>query len=125
MKGSLACAVAMAGGMIVTGTVMASSLVLPTAQSLAGQWQVADAEQQCQIVFSASEQSETNGYQLVDQQGCLKKVLAAEVVGWRPAPDGIALLQADGSTLVFFSRDGDIYRNQLGAADGLTLKALA
>ncbi|CAI1081802.1 MULTISPECIES: AprI/Inh family metalloprotease inhibitor [Serratia] len=125
MKGSLACAVAMAGGMIVTGTVMASSLILPTAQSLAGQWQVADAEQQCQIVFSASEQSETNGYQLVDQQGCLKKVLAAEVVGWRPAPDGIALLQADGSTLVFFSRDGDIYRNQLGAADGLTLKALA
>jgi hypothetical protein len=125
MKGSLACAIAMAGGMIVTGTVMASSLILPTAQSLAGQWQVADAEQQCQIVFSASEQSETNGYQLVDQQGCLKKVLAAEVVGWRPAPDGIALLQADGSTLVFFSRDGDIYRNQLGAADGLTLKALA
>jgi hypothetical protein len=125
MKGSLACAVAMAGGMIVTGTVMASSLILPTAQSLAGQWQVADAEQQCQIVFSASEQSETNGYQLVDQQGCLKKVLAAEVVGWRPAPDGIALLQADGSTLVFFSRDGGIYRNQLGAADGLTLKALA
>lgn len=125
MKGSLACTVAMAGGMIVTGTVMASSLILPTAQSLAGQWQVADAEQQCQIVFSASEQSETNGYQLVDQQGCLKKVLAAEVVGWRPAPDGIALLQADGSTLVFFSRDGDIYRNQLGAADGLTLKALA
>ncbi|KFB87505.1 alkaline proteinase inhibitor [Serratia grimesii] len=125
MKGSLACAVAMAGGMIVTGTVMASSLILPTAQSLAGQWQVADAEQQCQIVFSASEQSETNGYQLVDQQGCLEKVLAAEVVGWRPAPDGIALLQADGSTLVFLSRDGGIYRNQLGAADGLTLKALA
>lgn len=125
MKGSVACAAAMAGGMIVTGTVMASSLILPTAQSLAGQWQVADAEHQCQIAFLASEQSETNGYQLVDRQGCLKKVLTAEVVGWRPAPDGIALLQADGSTLVFFSRDGDIYRNQLGADDGLTLKALA
>ncbi|MFS7180055.1 alkaline proteinase inhibitor, partial [Serratia proteamaculans] len=27
-------------------------------------------------------------------------------------------------TLAFFSRDGDIYRNQLGADDGLTLKAL-
>jgi hypothetical protein len=47
------------------------------------------------------------------------------VVGWRPAPDGIALLQADGSTLAFFSRDGESYRNQLGADDGLTLKALA
>ncbi|SMP75670.1 Protease inhibitor Inh [Serratia sp. CC22-02] len=44
---------------------------------------------------------------------------------WRPAPDGIALLRADGSTLAFFSRDGDLYRNQLGADDALTLKALA
>nr|WP_256346329.1 AprI/Inh family metalloprotease inhibitor [Serratia liquefaciens] len=103
---------------------MASSLVLPSAQSLAGQWQVANAEQQCQIEFLAGEQSEINGYSLVDRQHCLEKVLTAKVVGWRPAPDGIALLRADGSTLAFFSRDGDIYRNQLGADDGLTLKAL-
>jgi hypothetical protein len=109
---------------MVTGAVMASSLVLPSAQSLAGQWQVANAEQQCQIEFLAGEQSEINGYSLVDRQHCLEKVLTAEVVGWRPAPDGIALLRADGSTLAFFSRDGDIYRNQLGADDGLTLKAL-
>ncbi|MGO3398780.1 MAG: AprI/Inh family metalloprotease inhibitor, partial [Serratia proteamaculans] len=98
--------------------------VLPSAQSLAGQWQVANAEQQCQIEFLAGEQSEINGYSLVDRQHCLEKVLTAEVVGWRPAPDGIALLRADGSTLAFFSRHGDIYRNQLGADDGLTLKAL-
>ncbi|CAI1022895.1 SmaPI [Serratia quinivorans] len=125
MKGSLACAAIMAGNMMVTGAAMASSLVLPSAQSLAGQWQVADAQQQCQIEFLAREQSATNGYQLVDRQNCLKNVLTAEVVGWRPAPDGIALLQADGSTLAFFSRDGDVYRNQPGADDGLTLKALA
>ncbi|AGQ29042.1 AprI/Inh family metalloprotease inhibitor [Serratia liquefaciens] len=124
MKGSLAHAALVAGGMMVTGAVMASSLVLPSAQSLAGQWQVANAEQQCQIEFLAGEQSEINGYSLVDRQHCLEKVLTAEVVGWRPAPDGIALLRADGSTLAFFSRDGDIYRNQLGADDGLTLKAL-
>ncbi|CAI0898181.1 MAG: protease inhibitor Inh/omp19 family protein [Serratia proteamaculans] len=124
MKGSLARTAIMAGSIMVTGAVMASSLVLPTARSLAGQWQVADAQQQCQIEFLASEQSATNGFQLVDRQNCLKKVLTAEVVGWRPAPDGIALLQADGSTLAFFSRDGDIYRNQPGAGDGLTLKAL-
>ena len=125
MKGSLAGAAIMAGNMMVTGAVMASSLVLPSAQSLAGQWQVADAQQQCQIEFLASEQSATNGYPLIDRQNCLKKVLTAEVVGWRPAPDGIALLRADGSTLAFFSRDGDVYRNQPGADDGLTLKALA
>ena len=124
MKGSLAHAALVAGGMMVTGAVMASSLVLPSAQSLAGQWQVANAEQQCQIEFLAGEQSEINGYSLVDRQHCLEKVLTAEVVGWRPAPDGIALLRAEGSTLAFFSRDGDIYRNQLGADDGLTLKAL-
>lgn len=124
MKGSLAHAALVAGGMMVTGAVMASSLALPSAQSLAGQWLVANAEQQCQIEFLAGEQSEINGYSLVDRQHCLEKVLTAEVVGWRPAPDGIALLRADGSTLAFFSRDGDIYRNQLGADDGLTLKAL-
>lgn len=124
MKGKVTHVAAVVGGMMVTGAVMASSLVLPSAQSLAGQWQVANAEQQCQIEFLAGEQSEINGYSLVDRQHCLEKVLTAEVVGWRPAPDGIALLQADGSTLAFFSRDGDIYRNQLGADDGLTLKAL-
>ncbi len=124
MKGNVTHVAAVVGGMMVTGAVMASSLVLPSAQSLAGQWQVADAEQQCQIEFLAGEQSEINGYSLVDRQHCLEKVLTAEVVGWRPAPDGIALLRADGSTLAFFSRDGDIYRNQLGADDGLTLKAL-
>ncbi|HDU8662744.1 AprI/Inh family metalloprotease inhibitor [Serratia liquefaciens] len=124
MKGNVTYVAAVVGGMMVTGAVMASSLVLPSAQSLAGQWQVANAEQQCQIEFLAGEQSEINGYSLVDRQHCLEKVLTAEVVGWRPAPDGIALLRADGSTLAFFSRDGDIYRNQLGADDGLTLKAL-
>ncbi|AKE12527.1 SmaPI [Serratia liquefaciens] len=124
MKGKVTHVAAVVGGMMVTGAVMASSLVLPSAQSLAGQWQVANAEQQCQIEFLAGEQSEINGYSLVDRQHCLEKVLTAEVVGWRPAPDGIALLRADGSTLAFFSRDGDIYRNQLGADDGLTLKAL-
>ena len=124
MKGKVTHVAAVVGGMVVTGAVMASSLVLPSAQSLAGQWQVANAEQQCQIEFLAGEQGEINGYSLVDRQHCLEKVLTAEVVGWRPAPDGIALLRADGSTLAFFSRDGDIYRNQLGADDGLTLKAL-
>ena len=124
MKGKVTHVAAVVGGMMVTGAVMASSLVLPSAQSLAGQWQVANAEQQCQIEFLAGEQSEINGYSLVDRQHCLEKVLTAEVGGWRPAPDGIALLRADGSTLAFFSRDGDIYRNQLGADDGLTLKAL-
>ncbi|HGM4680708.1 AprI/Inh family metalloprotease inhibitor [Serratia marcescens] len=107
MKGTLACTALAAGGMMVTSAVMAGS------------------ERQCQIEFLADEQSETNGYQLVDRQHCLQSVFAAEVVGWRPAPDGIALLRADGSTLAFFSRDGDLYRNQLGADEALTLKALA
>ncbi|AOF01747.1 MULTISPECIES: AprI/Inh family metalloprotease inhibitor [Serratia] len=125
MKGNLTRTALAAGGMMVTSAVMAGSLALPTAQSLAGQWQVADSERQCQIEFLASEQSETNGYQLVDRQRCLQSVFATEVAGWRPAPDGIALLREDGSTLAFFSRDGDLYRNQLGADDALTLKALA
>lgn len=87
MKGKVTHVAVVVGGMMVTGAVMASSLVLPSAQSLAGQWLVANAEQQCQIEFLAGEQSEINGYSLVDRQHCLEKVLTAEVVGWRPAPD--------------------------------------
>jgi len=62
MKGTLTRTALAAGGMMVTSAVMAGSLALPTAQSLAGQWQVADSERQCQIEFLANEQSETNGY---------------------------------------------------------------
>lgn len=103
---------------------MASSLVLPSAQSLAGQWQLANGEQQCQVALLDSEQRDTNGYQLQDQQQCLHEVFSAPVVGWRPAPDGIALLQADGTTLAFFSREGAVYRHQTDTAASLTLKFL-
>ncbi|MHA7844874.1 AprI/Inh family metalloprotease inhibitor [Serratia sp. D1N4] len=119
MKGRLTRAAMVAVSITVMGAAMASSLVLPTAQSLAGQWQITDRQQQCQVEFLASEQQGANGYQLRDREHCLKTLFAAEVVGWRPAPDGIALLQADGSTWVFFSRMGDVY-----SGAGLTLKAL-
>lgn len=119
MSSRLTRAAMIAVGITVMGAAMASSLVLPTAQSLAGQWQVADGQQQCRVEFLVSEQQGTNGYELRDREQCLKNLFAAEVVGWRPAPDGIALLQADGSSWVFFSREGEVYT---GA--GLTLKAL-
>ncbi|HEJ9095819.1 TPA: AprI/Inh family metalloprotease inhibitor [Serratia odorifera] len=114
----------MAGSILMTGVVMASSLVLPSAQSLAGQWQLANGERQCRLELLADTQRETNGYQLRDRQQCLKAIFNAEVIGWRAAPDGIALLQSDGSTLAFFSRDGEVYRHPIGAADGLTLTPL-
>lgn len=119
MNGSLTRAATIAVSITMMGAAMASSLVLPSAQSLAGQWQLTDRQQQCRVEFLAGEQQGVNGYQLRDREHCLKNRFAAEVVGWRPAPDGIALLQADGSTWVFFSREGAVYT---GA--GLTLQAL-
>ncbi|UJD78361.1 alkaline proteinase inhibitor [Serratia rubidaea] len=109
---------------ITTGAAMASSLVLPSAQSLAGEWQVARGDTQCRVALRADKQPAANGYQLQDEQQCLQTLLTAPAAGWRPAPDGIALLQADGATLAFFSRDGDVYRHRIGDEDGLTLKAL-
>ncbi|HEI8868030.1 TPA: AprI/Inh family metalloprotease inhibitor [Serratia odorifera] len=114
----------MAGSILMTGVVMASSLVLPSAQSLAGQWQLANGERQCRLELLAEAQHDANGYQLRDRQQCLKGIFNAEAIGWRAAPDGIALLRADGSTLAFFSRDGAVYRHAIGAADGLTLTPL-
>ncbi len=104
MKGTLTRAALAAGGMMVTSAVMAGSLALPTAQSLAGQWQVADSERQCQIEFLANEQSETNGYQLVDRQRCLQSVFAAEVARLRSVPCSSSASSGTSSISAFTPR---------------------
>ncbi|MDU3787792.1 MAG: AprI/Inh family metalloprotease inhibitor, partial [Serratia marcescens] len=49
-------------------------------------------------------------------------VLPQEPVAWRPAPDGIALLDKDGLTVLFFSQEDDHYRSQIWAETGKILK---
>ena len=43
------------------------------------------------------------------------------MAAWRPAPDGIALIRADGRVILFLSRRGDRYAGQGPAGEELTL----
>jgi len=82
---------------------MASSLALPTATSLAGDWLIAHNQKTCEVILSDVRHPESNGYQLTTAGADCDGVVVADTVAWRPEPDGIALLNTHGSTLMFFA----------------------
>jgi len=82
---------------------MASSLALPAATSLAGDWVIAHNQKNCEVILSDARHPESNGYQLTITGDDCGETIAADTVAWRPEPDGIALLNAHGSTLMFFA----------------------
>ncbi|NDJ55950.1 AprI/Inh family metalloprotease inhibitor [Enterobacteriaceae bacterium 4M9] len=104
---------------------MASSLVLPSAGSLAGQWVITDKGVSCRVRLETQEMSSANGYALTLLTPCPEQLLPASSVAWRPAPDGIELLAHDGSSTVFFSREGNHYRSDIWNDTGKILKRKA
>ncbi|MFZ4835294.1 AprI/Inh family metalloprotease inhibitor [Rouxiella sp. Mn2063] len=100
---------------------MASSMVLPSAESLSGEWTVADKAQSCVVHLSAQSDQSANGFQLRLLSDCPHDVLPQAPVAWRPTPDGIALLDKEGLTVVFFSQDGEHYRSQIWDSAGKIL----
>ncbi|USQ47703.1 protease inhibitor Inh/omp19 family protein [Serratia marcescens] len=72
---------------------MASSLVLPSAETLSGQWTVSDKSKSCVVQLNAESVESAGGYSLKFLSDCTPDVLPQEPVAWRPAPDGIALLE--------------------------------
>ncbi|WP_139115716.1 AprI/Inh family metalloprotease inhibitor [Pseudomonas sp. 25 R 14] len=91
---------------------MASSLVLPSAQQLAGQWSVhvqQNAEQRCSFTLQVF------GHALTGGAECLSRWLEGSVAGWIPTPDGIAVVSEEGRKLLFFSRQGDHYSSKVSA----------
>ncbi|CBJ48041.1 protease inhibitor [Erwinia amylovora ATCC 49946] len=105
-----------------SGVSMASSLVLPSAASLSGQWTVVDKSSSCDVQLTAERFEAANGYKLSISPGCDPSVLPETPEAWRPAPDGIALLNGDGLTVLFFSREGEHYRSQIWQQTGKILK---
>jgi len=82
---------------------MASSLSLPSATSLAGNWLIKNDKKNCVVTLSHINLPEANGYQLFKGDDNCGDVIVPDTVAWRPEPDGIALLNAHGSTLMFFA----------------------
>lgn len=98
---------------------MSASLVLPSASSLAGVWQLSDDHTAVQIELSAISNLAANGYVLRDKSHILPGMVESKIAAWRPEPDGIALLDAEGSTILFMAKVSDgIYESN---ANGMRL----
>ncbi|MCL6407699.1 protease inhibitor Inh/omp19 family protein [Dickeya dadantii] len=107
-----------------SGGCMASSLRLPSAAELSGQWVLSGAEQHCDIRLNTDVLDGTT-WKLAGDSACLQKLLPEAPVGWRPTPDGLTLTQADGSAVAFFSRNRDRYEHKLVDGSVRTLKKKA
>ncbi|WP_225920013.1 AprI/Inh family metalloprotease inhibitor [Pseudomonas vanderleydeniana] len=86
--------------------VMASSLVLPSRESLAGQWLLsssADPARNCVLQLSAQPPL------LAGDLECATELLGARPGSWEPTPDGLWLFDQEGSGLVHLNRDAGRY----------------
>lgn len=99
---------------------MASSLVLQSAADLAGSWTLQQdaAAESCQLQLLADTVEAADGYALKGDTTCVNQWLADELKAWRPTPAGIALLKADGLTLVLLGRQssGEYQGHKQGGA---------
>jgi hypothetical protein len=87
--------------MLITEVGMASSLLLPNPAQLAGDWELyAEHEKAaaCQLQLRAPETLLEGDLQ------CLQQLIGQPASGWLVTPDTLALMGADGSALVHFSR---------------------
>lgn len=101
---------------------------LPEPAQLAGTWVIVAGERAVTVSLS------TNPAEIGDigapawvlgaRSGALEALGLEPAIAWRPAPDGIALVAADGVTVVFFSADGaGRYTHQSGRGRLVLAKA--
>ncbi|MBU3895652.1 protease inhibitor Inh/omp19 family protein [Serratia rubidaea] len=100
---------------------MANSLVLPSPALLSGLWTIIEQGNSCDIHLKTERFEQANGYKLSVSPNCMGEVLPERPEAWRPTPDGIALLNKEGVTVLFFSQEGDHYRSQIWARTGKIL----
>ncbi|WLG59541.1 protease inhibitor Inh/omp19 family protein [Pseudomonas extremorientalis] len=77
---------------------MASSLVLPTSAQLAGHWQLYQQDQVCAL--DLLEQANALGGDVA----CVANWLGDKPLTWTPTPDGIWLMNAEGSGITHLNR---------------------
>ena len=78
--------------------VMASSLVLPTSAQLAGHWQLHQQGQVCAL--DLLEQANALGGDVA----CAEQWLGDKPLSWSPTPDGIWLMNAEGTGITHLNR---------------------
>ena len=77
---------------------MADSQVLPTAGVLKGEWQFTDVQHTQRVILTDIPDEAANGFVL----NFIDDVANQPVTAWRPEPDGIAFVTADGTARYFF-----------------------
>ena len=87
--------------------VMASSLVLPTTAQLAGHWQLHQKDKVCAL--DLLEQANA----LDGDLACVAQWLGEKPLTWTPTPDGIWLMNAEGSGITHLNREqADEYKGR-------------
>nr|WP_246208412.1 protease inhibitor Inh/omp19 family protein [Pseudomonas karstica] len=90
---------------------MASSLVLPTTAQLAGHWQLRQQEQVCPLDLIE------NASALGGDVECAGRWLGEKPSSWLPTPDGIWLMNVEGTGITHLNRqkeDEYVGRTQSG-----------
>ncbi|WLH59778.1 MULTISPECIES: AprI/Inh family metalloprotease inhibitor [unclassified Pseudomonas] len=77
---------------------MASSLVLPSTAQLAGHWQLRQQEQVCELDLIAEPNS------LAGDIECAQQWLGQKPLTWLPTPDGIWLMNTEGTGITHLNR---------------------
>lgn len=99
-----------------SGAIMASSLVLPNASDLSGQWQLqlnSSVVKVCGIELKSTAIKPNLTWHASGESSCLKQLLGSAPQGWRPTPDGITLTDGTGNALAFFERVQEGYEMTL------------
>lgn len=105
-----------------TASSIGSSLPIPNPRDLVGEWVLSDAQRFCGIHLWIDEMPQANGFKLtVDAQAGICN-FNMDAVAWRPAPDGIALLDQEGATLIFLSQEVGGFRSDISSDRGLRLQ---
>ncbi|EJG5926553.1 AprI/Inh family metalloprotease inhibitor, partial [Salmonella enterica] len=86
-----------------------------------GDWNIKYNITSCKVKLEKELLKKIGGYKINIQSDCFRDIFYESPVAWRPAPDGIALLNSVGDMIIFLSRDGESYRSNVWSDKGLLL----
>lgn len=108
-------------GFTMTASASGASPRLGEPSQYRGEWLVeAPGVPPCRFALATSRVEAANAFGFERPPRCLAALLGAEPAGWRPAPDGLDLADADGLSLAFFASGAEGFSAR--GADGTVLR---
>ena len=98
---------------------MASSLVLPTTAQLAGHWELKQQGKVCALDLLDQPNA------LAGDVGCVEQWLGDKPLTWSPTPDGIWLMNAEGTGITHLNRQKkDEYKGRTSSGAEVVLQRI-